>query len=137
MLLTSRDGRAVYVGPNGDRVCETCGGTALPMSKHQFGESRWLLSFCLALARKRYHKRNGGTCVSKAENYATKLAKFPDRAAAIVAKTYAVMGDAAFDHGLPNDTALVMIMDLINDIDPTLIERNAKKKLLARPRRSS
>jgi len=49
--------------------------------------------------------------------------------AAIVAKTYAVMGDAAFKHGLSDDVALIQIMDLLNDGDDTLIERNAKKKL--------
>lgn len=67
--------------------------------------------------------------MKKAETRATKLAKLPDRVAAIVAKTYAVMGDEAFSKGIQDDTALVMIMDLINDYDDTLISRNAKKRL--------
>src|SRR5204863_9023936 len=94
VLLSSGDGRAMYVGSNGNRACETCGGAAVALSKHQFGEKPWLLSFCLALARKRYHKRNGGTCVSKAENTAVKIAKGYDRIAAVLAKTVAQQGDA-------------------------------------------
>lgn len=63
------------------------------------------------------------------KEYAAWLQKFPDRAAAIVAKTYAVMGDA-FE--LEDDVALVNIMDLLNAGDDTLIARNANKKLARR-----
>jgi hypothetical protein len=70
-----------------------------------------------------------------ARTYATKLAKLPDRIAAILAKTYAVIGDEAFKTGISEDVANVMILDLINDLDSTLIKRNANKRL-ARSRRS-
>jgi hypothetical protein len=70
------------------------------------------------------------------QEYAKWLQRFPDRAAAIVAKTYAVMGDDAIKNGIPDDVALVQIMDLLNEGDDTLIPRNANKKL-ARPRRPS
>src|ERR1044072_3508654 len=99
VLLSSRSGAVVYVGRNGGSRCETCGAVAVGLSKHLFDEKQWLLSFCLALARKRYHKRNGGTCVKKAEEYATGLAKIVDRFAAVLAETVAVKGDAAtIDH---------------------------------------
>jgi hypothetical protein len=67
------------------------------------------------------------------KEYAKWLQTFPDRVAAIVGKTYAVMGDA---YEVVEDEALVMIMDLLNAGDDTLIPRNAEKKL-ARPRKSS
>lgn len=71
--------------------------------------------------------------MSKAEDYAIKLAKLPDRIAARLAHGYAVQGDAA---ELADSEVLIGIMDLINDLDPTLIERNANKRL-ARRRRPS
>ncbi|SRR6266567_4864390 len=70
------------------------------------------------------------------KEYAAWLQKFPDRVAAIVAKTYAVKGDEAFKHGVPDDVALVQIMDLLNEGDDTLIPRNANKRL-TRSRRPS
>lgn len=66
------------------------------------------------------------------KDYAAWLQKLPDRVAAIVGKTYAVMGDDAIKHGIPDDVALVQIMDLLNAGDDTLIARNAKKKLARR-----
>ena len=60
------------------------------------------------------------------KEYAAWLQRFPDRVAAIVAKTYAIKGDAA---ELDDSVALVRIMDLLNAGDSTLIERNANKKL--------
>jgi len=66
------------------------------------------------------------------KEYAAWLQKLPDRIAAIVAKTYAELGDEAFKHGVPDDVALVMIRDLLNSGDDTLIPRNAKKKLARR-----
>jgi len=67
------------------------------------------------------------------KEYAAKLQRLPDRLAAIVTKTVAVKGDA-FE--LDDAVALIHILDLINELDHTLIERNANKKL-ARSRRSS
>ena len=52
--------------------------------------------------------------------------KFPDRIAAIVGKTYAVMGD---DFKLSDDEALARIRDKLDELDSTLIERNKKKRL--------
>lgn len=68
-----------------------------------------------------------------AEEYAKKLAKLPDRVAAIVGKTYSERGDA-FE--LADDQAMGMIRDLLFELDETIIERN-KNKRLARGRPSS
>lgn len=70
--------------------------------------------------------------MGRAEIDAAKWAKFPDRVAAILAKSVAVKGDA-FE--LDDAEALIMILDIINELDPTLIERN-KDKRLARLRSS-
>jgi hypothetical protein len=131
LFLNGTNERAMYIGPNAGLVCEICGceSTVVIASERPV----WLQKFLLALARKRYHKRHGGTCVGNAENTAVKIAKGYDRIAAVLAKTVAHQGDA-FE--LDDNEALILIMDVLNDIDPTLIERNAKKKL-ARPRRSS
>jgi len=64
-----------------------------------------------------------------AEEYAVRLAKFPDRVSAIVGKTFAECGD---DHTITDDDALSLIRDLILDLDPSLIERNKRKKLVRR-----
>jgi len=64
--------------------------------------------------------------MGRAEDYATKLAKLPDRIAAVVAKTYAVMGDAA---EIRDDQALMMIRDLEEELDPAVIDRNKNKGL--------
>jgi hypothetical protein len=63
------------------------------------------------------------------KEYAAWLQKLPDRIAAIVAKTYAVIGDDAIKHGIPDDEALIDIMDLLNAGDDTLIARNRNKRL--------
>lgn len=68
-----------------------------------------------------------------AEEYAMKLAKLPDRVAAVIGKTYAVMGDAA---QIADDQANMMIRDLLEELDPTLITRNQNKRL-ARVQRES
>jgi hypothetical protein len=128
--------RTIFRSPANRDACPICGSSErIELQLHVF-RYPWLLWFCLALARKRYHRRNGGRCMKQPQEYATKLAKLPDRIAAIVAKTYAVKGDAAIADGVTDDEALVRIMDLINDLDPTLIERNAKT-MLARPQRPS
>ena len=63
------------------------------------------------------------------DSLSAKVAKLPDRVASIVGKTYAEMGDAAT---LEDDTALMMIRDLLFEIDDTLIERNKGKRLSRR-----
>ncbi|HYX72151.1 MAG TPA: hypothetical protein VE732_05220 [Nitrososphaera sp.] len=60
------------------------------------------------------------------EDYAVKVAKLPDRIAAVIGKTYAEMGDAAT---VADDEGLMMIRDLLLEIDDTLIERNKRKRL--------
>ena len=57
---------------------------------------------------------------------AADLLKFPERVAAIVGKTYAVMGD---DYKLNDDEALARIRDKLDELDPTLIPKNKKKRL--------
>lgn len=52
--------------------------------------------------------------------------KFPERVAAIVGKTYTVMGD---DFKMADDEALTRIRDLLDALDDTLIARNKKKRL--------
>jgi hypothetical protein len=54
------------------------------------------------------------------------LIRFPERVAAILGKTYAVMGD---DFKLADDEALTRIRDLLEELDPTLIDRNKRKRL--------
>ena len=57
---------------------------------------------------------------------AANLMKLPERIAAIIGKTYAVMGD---DWKISNDEALTRIRDWLDQIDETLIERNKNKRL--------
>ncbi len=54
------------------------------------------------------------------------LVRLPERIAAVVGKTYSVMGD---DFKLSDDEALTRIRDLLEELDGTLIERNKKKRL--------
>ncbi len=72
--------------------------------------------------------------MSGAEDNARKLAKLPDRIAMIVGKTAVEQGDAWDEEkgGLCDDTALMKIRDLLNEIDPTLIDRNKGKRLARR-----
>lgn len=85
--------------------------------------------FLTVLARRRLAKGRRGIQHMTAEEYATKLAKLPDRVAAVVAKTYAVMGD---DFQVADDQALMMIRDYLDELDETVIERNRNKKLSRR-----
>lgn len=63
------------------------------------------------------------------EDYALKVAKFPDRVAAIIGKTGAEMGDSAT---LADDEGLMRIRDLLFEIDESLVERNKNKRLFRR-----
>jgi hypothetical protein len=121
-----------YAGRAGNATCGTCGTVSTAAAPDFLRRERkgWIWNLMLELARKRCHRKEGGkTCMGRAEDQATKLVKLPDRIAATVAKTYAVMGDA-FE--LNNDQALMMILDLLEEVDPTLIERNKKKRLIRR-----
>lgn len=61
-----------------------------------------------------------------ADEMARKMAKLADRVAAIVGKTYAVKGDG-FE--LADNRALALIRDLLDEIDPKIIDRNQHKRL--------
>jgi hypothetical protein len=89
---------------------------------------RELIKLMRELARRRIQKGRVGIHMT-AEEYAVKAAKLPDRIAAVVAKTYAVQGDAA---QIADDQALMMVRDLLDELDDTLIERNKNKRLIRR-----
>lgn len=79
------------------------------------------------LARVRRANAHGKEVSRLSENeYAAKVLKFPDRVAAVVGKTYAVRGDA---EEISSAEAVVRIVDMLNEIDETLIERNKDKRL--------
>jgi hypothetical protein len=82
------------------------------------------LTFLTALAERRMQKGKG--VMGMPEEYAVKVAKLPDRIAAIAGKTYARMQDG---YKLADDEALGMICDLLDELDPMLIERNQHKRL--------
>lgn len=88
-----------------------------------------VLPFLTALAERRIERGKG--VKGMPEEYAVRLAKLPERIAAIAGKTYAKLQD---DYKLADDEALGMICDLLDELDPTLIERNQHKRL--RPRRA-
>jgi hypothetical protein len=90
---------------------------------------RAALEFLLRLARRRFLKKGETKGMAAPEEYAMKVAKLPDRIAAIIGKTYAEQGDAAT---LADDEALMMIRDLELEIDDTIIERNKNKRLAKR-----
>jgi hypothetical protein len=79
------------------------------------------------LAERRLQKGKGVSLMP--EEFAVRLAKLPDRIAAIVGKTYSEKGDSA---ELADDTAVGMIRDLLNELDDRLIPRNKKKRLSKR-----
>jgi hypothetical protein len=62
----------------------------------------------------------------KVDDQTKKILKLPGQVAAIVARTYAVCGD---DCTLADNEALVRIRDLLEAIDPAIIDKNKKKKL--------
>ncbi|MGH9942464.1 MAG: hypothetical protein ACRD9R_08930 [Pyrinomonadaceae bacterium] len=86
------------------------------------------VKFLYRLFERRISKGRGTQGMS-AEELSLKVAKFPDRIAAIIGKTYAEQGDQA---KLADDTAVMMIRDLLIELDETLIERNKNKRLANR-----
>jgi hypothetical protein len=88
---------------------------------------RAAMVFIQALAVRRIQKGKGVNWMP--EEYAVRLAKLPDRIAAIIGKTYSEVGDSA---PLADDTAVGMIRDLLNELDERLIERNKNKRLSKR-----
>jgi len=90
-----------------------------------------IISFLTALAERRISrgkeaKGMGDEMGHTPSEYAARVAKLPDRIAAIISKTYAEMGEA---FTLSDDEANMMIRDLLNELDETLIPRNKKKRL--------
>ena len=112
-------------------VCSTCGDThKFPVGFDDETEQGSKLLFLMERGRRRFHKQlKEGPCMADVRDYATKLAKLPDRIAAIVGKTYAENGDSAT---IADDEALMRIRDLLVELDPTLIQRNKNKKLAPR-----
>ncbi len=53
-------------------------------------------------------------------------AKFPERVAAIIGKTFLIRGD---DWDKSDSQAVLMIRDLLDELDERLIERNKNKRL--------
>jgi hypothetical protein len=64
------------------------------------------------------------------EQEAIALAKFPERVAAIVGKTFVCIGSDAYEgKGLTDDQAISMIKDLLDELDEGIVERNMKKSI--------
>ncbi len=112
--------------------CPGCQPRRRPARCEPLGHTA-IAEFCLRLAKKRFEKaapnfsgKETSALERDPKEYAAKLQRLPDRIAAILGKTVALKGDA-FE--LEDDTALVLIMNELNDLDHTLIERNANKKL--------
>lgn len=96
-------------------------GQVFRRDKHQ----QFTVEFLKELARRRMYKRKE-VMIMRPEEYAAKVAKLPERIAAIISKTYAVEGDAA---DMADDEAMMRIRDLLLEIDPQLIEKNKNKRL--------
>jgi hypothetical protein len=119
--------RVTYVAHGGNYACGICGSVLSYVATSLYSEKRlWIFHLALAIARKRYHRRKEETCMDQPRDYAIQLTKLPDRIAAIIAKTYVVMGDA-FE--IEDNIALEMIKDRLEEMDETLIERNKNKRL--------
>lgn len=125
-----------------ERFCKTCWLASVKQDRIERREMRRemrlederrkvfeasVISVLTEIARRRIAKGKG--VIGLAEEHAVRLAKLPERIAAIVGKTYSECGDA-FE--VEDDTAIGMIRDLLLEIDPELINRNKKKKLARR-----
>ena len=85
-----------------------------------------ILNFLKIQNERRRNKGKEVMDMQGVEKQAVALAKLPGKIAAIVGKTYSIRGD---DATLPDDEAIMRIRDLLDEIDPTLIERNKNKRL--------
>ena len=135
----ARDFRTSNRNPKRNLICWDCRkkkpedvknyfGGAVKIEKPVLDKDRWQKNLVRLTAH--FAKRSGrGTEANMAntvDSQAASYLKFPERVAAIVGKTYAVMGD---DFKLADDEALTRIRDLLDELDPTLIRRNQKKRL--------
>jgi DNA-directed RNA polymerase subunit RPC12/RpoP len=113
-------------------VCARCRQKRLPQRSHHLW--RAILYMVRRDTEGEIQDREGVMLMP--EDHAVLVAKFPERVAAIVGKTFEVIGADAFGRGLADDEALALIRNLLNEIDPDLIERN-KHKSLSRLKRAS
>lgn len=133
---TAREFRVSNRNPKRDLICWKCrcnkivvkqfwGGKAEITKRQPMSAMLWEDLFKRLSAH--FNKRNKEESeMSKTNKQAADFLKFPERIAAIVGKTYAVMGD---DWKLSDDEALTRIRDLLDALDDTLIVRNKKKRL--------
>lgn len=111
-------------------VCGTCRETRRDEARRLVRMTRAevrrrVLDTLLKLARARsIYQRKGVKHLP--EELAVLMRKFPDRVAAIIGKTFAVMGDSA---QLTDDEAISRIRDLLLDLDEGIIDRNKHKRL--------
>lgn len=134
----AREYRISNRNPKRDLICWKCRkgspntvknfyGGAVKIEKPVFDKERFRRNLArLAAHFAKRAERGTEVNMSAVNNQAANYLKFPERVAAIVGKTYSVMGD---DFKLSDDEALTRIRDLIDELDPTLIERNKKKRL--------
>lgn len=100
------------------------GRSSSVLRKVPYTRNKELMGLLTRIVRQGLHKRKGVRKV--AEETAVRLARLPERIAAIVGKTYVVKGDGA---ELSDDEALGMICDLLNEVDESLIPTNKDKRL--------
>lgn len=95
-----------------------------------------LLDIDESLVERNKHKQlanRGGRKGATPEQYAVRVAKLPDRLAAVVGKTFVELGDAWSERRhLCEDTAVSIIRDRLNELDESLIPRNKNKRLTRR-----
>jgi hypothetical protein len=102
-----------------------------PRSRHLAGPSLKTQIFLLLVFALERQVREGRTAPREevnqmAADITRNVAKFVERVATIVGKTFAVRGD---DAKLDDSEALIRIRDLLDEIDPKIIERTKNKKL--------
>lgn len=120
------------------KICKVCRKAKIankvvkPSDKSEF--ERHLLTICRLLKAdyiqqktKGKEVRNVGKVTAQARNYASGLTSLPDKIAAIIGKTYLMRGDDP--KTMPDDEAIIRIRDLLEEIDPKIIERNKNKRL--------
>lgn len=134
----AREYRISNRNPKRDLICWNCRKRAPQAVKNYYGGAVKIerpvfdtKRFERNLARLAAHfakraERGTEVNMSATTNQAASYLKFPERVAAILGKTYAVMGD---DARMSDDEALTRIRDLLDELDSTLIERNKRKRL--------
>jgi hypothetical protein len=114
-----------------DTVCRLCRKSpdGLDYAKNLFGPNRArtltreAMPFALLLLNRDHQRREGSPM---ADDAAAKLAKLHFRMCVLLNKTYSQMGDG-FE--LSDDAVIQWLIDLSNDIDPSMMERTKNIKL--------